>query len=199
MQADLGIPEKGRPGEVTTLLQAWNRGDEQAKARLFDLVYLELRAIAGRVMAREGGQTLEPTALVHEAYLRLIGQERLSWRNRTHLFSLSATIMRRIIVDHARRRQVRAREDRRSEPMLRVLDANRPGTVDALALHFALEALTDFDPVKARIVELRYFGGLTVPETAEVAGVSVSTVNRHWRLARAWLFERLRKQADAEP
>lgn len=190
--------ETRMPGEITSLLHAWNGGDGEAKSHLFDLVYRELRAIAGRIMAHEKGQTLEPTALVHEAYMRLVGQERLSWRNRTHLFALSATIMRRIIVDHARRRQVRAREDRSSEPMLRVLNSDHPETVEALALHTALESLSDFDPIKVRVVELRYFGGLTVPETAEVMGVSVSTVNRHWRLARAWLFEQLREPADVD-
>ncbi len=182
------------PGEITSLLHAWNQGDTGARSHLFDLVYRELRVIAGRVMAKECGQTLEPTALVHEAYLRLVGQKRMSWRNRTHLFSMSATIMRRILVDHARRRQVRARRDKTSELQQTMIDAGSLSGVDTLALDRALEGLAHLDATKARVVELRYFGGLTVPETAEVLKLSAATINRHWRLARAWLFGQLRGQ-----
>lgn len=181
-------------GEITSLLEAWSDGDEEARSHLFEIVYRELRAMAGRVLGGEGDQTLQPTALVHELYLRLVRQRQVSWRNRVHLYSLSATIMRRIAIDHARRRKRRAAEES-AKTMILGADGEVGPVVDALALHLTLERLATFDPIKARLVELRFFAGMTVPEAAEVMDTSVPTANRHWRLARAWLFAQLESEA----
>jgi len=177
---------------VTALLQAWNAGDEDAGRRIIPLVYGELRRRAGGYLRRERpGHTLQPTALVHEAYLRLVGL-RGQLRSRSQFFGVASNLMRRILVDHARRRRAAKRG-----PICVALDDARPPVVDRevdlVRLDDALSELSALDPRQGRIVELRYFGGLTLEEAAEVLGVSVATVKRDWTLARAWLFDRLRQ------
>jgi RNA polymerase sigma factor (TIGR02999 family) len=180
--------------DVTALLRAWGRGDADAGERLLPIVYVELRRQAARLLRRERrDHTLQPTALVHETYLRLIEQRAADWKNRAQFFAVAATAMRRILVDHARRHGARKRggswdrisfdETRRAWP--------GPPDVEILALEEALEELAGLDPAKVRLVELRFFAGLSLEETAAVLGVSESTVTRDWRLARAWLFRRL--------
>jgi len=180
--------------DVTALLRAWGRGDADAGERLLPIVYVELRRQAARLLRRERrDHTLQPTALVHETYLRLIEQRAADWKNRAQFFAVAATAMRRILVDHARRHGARKRGgswDRIS------FDETRgawpgPPDVEILALEEALEELAVLDPAKVRLVELRFFAGLSLEETAAVLGVSESTVTRDWRLARAWLFRRL--------
>jgi RNA polymerase sigma factor (TIGR02999 family) len=181
--------------DVTGLLRRWSEGDKQALEGLLPLVYEELRALAASCFRSERpDHTLQPTALVHEAYLRLIGQEHVAWQNRAHFFGIAAQMMRRILVDHARRKKAAKRD----AATFRVeLPASEDGPVDLdpeiLSLDEALKGLEVLDPRQARIVELRFFGGLTVEETAEVAGVGTATVKREWRTARAWL----RRELDA--
>jgi RNA polymerase sigma factor (TIGR02999 family) len=181
------------PHGVTALLAGWSRGDRGAFAELVPLVYEELRAIAARQLVRERvGHTLQPTALVHEAYLRLVDQRRVDWRNRAHFFGVAAQIMRRILVDHARRHAAEKRGDGvQSIPIDDVLQVAAPGDVPILALDHALERLENVDVDLARIVELRAFGGLTIEEAAHVLNVSPSTAKREWRTARAWLYREL--------
>lgn len=187
---------KSQGEEVTRLLQEWRGGRQDALERLMPLVYEELHLIASRHMAREWrAGALQTTALVNEAYLKLVGQRDVDWQNRAHFFAIAATLMRRILVDNARRDQ-RAKhgggtpavplDDMQAVPQPLSIDA-----VDALALDTALRKLEAFDPEQARIVELRFFGGLTVEETAEVTGTSASTVKREWALAKGWLFREL--------
>ncbi len=178
---------------VSDLLRAWGQGDGRARDDLLPLVYAELRAQAVRYMRRERrDHTLQPTALVHEAYVRLIGQARVSWQNRAHFFGLAAEMMRRILVDHARKHQAA----KRSGAALRVawderIGATPPLDCELLLLDQALAELTTRDPRQARVVELRYFGGLSEQEVAEVLTVSRATVTRDWNVARAWLFRRM--------
>lgn len=189
------------PGEVTRLLQQWRRGDEAAFDELLPLVYNELRRIARGALRRERpGHVLQPTALVHEAFLRLVDQERARIRNRGHFLSVAAQAMRRILVDHERRRRA-AKRGGGGEPISladagAVVDA--PGT-DVLALHQALEELARIDARHARLVELRYFGGLTAVEAAEVLGISRATAERDWTAARLWLRRRLSSAPAAGP
>jgi RNA polymerase sigma factor (TIGR02999 family) len=185
--------------DVTTLLRAWSHGDAEAADRLVPLVYEELRRQAARSLRRERPEhTLRPTALVHEAYLRLADQRDPAWQNRAQFFAVAAQAMRRILVDHARRRRAgkRGRSWRRvslDEVAERGQAAIGPPDLDLLALEEALTELANLAPEKARLVELRFFGGLNLDDTAAVLGVSPSTVSRDWRLARAWLFRRLSK------
>ena len=181
--------EPAKP-QVTALLQQWSRGDRDALEKLTPLVYEELRGIAAGYMRDERpGHTLQATALVHEAYVRLIGQKRVSWQNRAHFFGIAAQLMRRILIDHARRRQAAKRGVGGTLRLTAGVDvAGEPEQdFDLLAIDGALSRLEQLDAAQARIVELRFFGGLTVEETAEVAGVSTATVKREWRTARAWL------------
>jgi RNA polymerase sigma factor (TIGR02999 family) len=186
------------PQDITGLLLAWSAGDPEALDRLLPAVYTELSRLARRELLRErAGHSLEPAALVHELYLGLVDQRRARWENRAHFFGVAARLMRRILVDHARTRhalkrgggagfvQIDAAEDVADE-------APGPGRVDLVALDRALEALSARSPEQGRIVEMRYFAGLTVEETAHVLGRSPRTVKREWRLARAWLFRELR-------
>jgi RNA polymerase sigma factor (TIGR02999 family) len=181
--------------DVTGLLLAWGHGDASAADELMPAVYDELRRQAERAMRREGDEhTLQPTALVHESYLRLIDQRRVAWRNRAHFFAIASTVMRRILVDHARARLTAKRGGGIAPITLAgVQDGGGDGAeeVDLLALHEALERLAALDPEQARLVELRYFGGLTIEETAGALGVSAATVKREWALARAWLRREL--------
>ena len=174
--------ETPRP-DVTGLLRRWSDGDPDALESLMPLVYGELRALAGKYFRSERpGHTLQPTALVHEAFLRLIGQNRLEWQNRAHFFGIAAQLMRRILVDHARRRAAA----KRNGGTVRV-DLGEPASTgtdrdpEILSLDQALTSLEALDPRQAKIVELRFFGGLTVEETAHVAGTSTATVKREWR------------------
>ncbi len=183
-------------GEFTTWLAAWRQGDLSARDRLVDAVYPELRAIAQRQLGGErAGHTLQATALVNEAYMRLGGLERIEWRDRVHFVHMAARIMREVLVDHARRRAAHKRDggERVSLTGLDLADGDAGG-IDVAALDGALAALERFDAEKARIVELRYFGGLTIEETAEALGSSPATVKRHWQVARSWLFEALSDQ-----
>jgi RNA polymerase sigma-70 factor, ECF subfamily len=184
------------PSDITALLLAWGAGDESAAERLLPAVYDELHRQASRAMRRENGEiTLQATALVHEAYLRLVDQRRVEWRNRAHFFGIAAQAMRRVLVDAARARHAEKRGGGMQQVTL--IDAQHavPGEeaqdVDVLALHEALERLAMLDPDQARLVELRYFGGLTIEETAEALGVSPATTKREWAVARAWLRREL--------
>jgi len=181
-------------GEVTALLRDWSGGDQRALERLLPLVYGELRKLAASYMRRErSDHTLQPTALVHEAYLRLVDQRAVDWRNRAHFFGIAARMMRRILVDHARRRQA-AKRDGAAYRISGSADSDEAERdPDLLALDVALDGLEALDPRQARIIELRFFGGLTVEETAEVAGISTATVKREWQTARAWLARELRR------
>lgn len=187
--------------DVTRLLQEWRSGRQDALERLMPLVYEELHVIASRHMAREWRVgALQTTALVSEAYLKLVGQRDVDWQSRAHFFAIAATMMRRILVDNARRdRRVRHGGGAMAVPLDDVPALPQPVTVDAvdaLALDAALRKLEALDPEQARIVELRFFGGLTVEETAEVAGTSPATVKREWALAKGWLYRELTGQAD---
>lgn len=188
-------PPDAVPPDVTGLLLAWGRGDSSAADQLMPAVYEELRHQAERAMRREGSEhTLQPTALVHESYLRLVDQRRVAWRNRAHFFAIASTVMRRILVDHARARLTAKRGGGAAPITLAgVADGDGAGAaeVDLLALHDALDRLASLDPEQARLVELRYFGGLTIEETADALGVSPATVKREWALARAWLRREL--------
>lgn len=179
-----------RHGAVTEALRAWRRGDAAAEERLFHLVYGELRRLARRFLGGERrDHTLQPTALVHEVYLRLVDQQAVDWRSRSHFFSISARVMRRILVDHARARQrIKRGRDVERVPLDDLTDLVFERPDDLVALDEALTTLAEMDPWKAEVVELRYFGGFTARETAEILGVSEPTVRRHWRTARAWLY-----------
>ena len=177
-------------GRITELLIAWSDGRREALDDLVPVIYGDLHRLAARYMQHESaGHPLQPTALVSEAYLRLVDQRRVRWRNRAHFFGVAANMMRRILVDYARRR----RAERRGGNWERItvsgleLPANEPDRIDVLALHELLERLAEFDAQQARIVELRYFAGLTIDEAAEVVGVSEATVAREWTIAKAWL------------
>lgn len=178
------------PKEITRLLADWGRGDRAALEQLTPLVHAELRRIARRQMKREQpGHTLQPTALVSEVFVRLAGQEQFQWQDRAHFFAVCARMMRNILVDHARSH---AREKRGGGAVhvslseAATLAAGRDP--DLIALGDALERLEAFDPQKGRIIELRFFAGLSIEETAEVLGISPTTVRREWRRSKAWLF-----------
>jgi RNA polymerase sigma-70 factor, ECF subfamily len=185
--------------EVTGLLMRWSEGDEDALEQLIPFVYDECRRIAARQLRREhSGHTLNPTALVHELYMRLVDQHRTSWKNRAHFYCIAARLMRRVLVDHARARQARKRDATRLlliDPPGAGPDAAADRVADLLTIDDALQRLGQRDADQQRLVELRYFGGLTVEETAHVLGRSPRTVKREWQLAKAWLYREL--QADA--
>lgn len=185
-------PASPKAGEVTDLLGVWSTGDRAALDRLMPLVYRELREIAARALRRESpGQTLQPTALVHEAYLRLVDQSRTEWQSRAQFFAVAAQAMRRILVDEARRRGAEKRGGRKPMQLVEGFDAPMPVDEELLAVDAAVESLAAVDPDLARLVELRFFGGLTVEETSAVLGVSASTIGREWAAARAWLQREL--------
>jgi RNA polymerase sigma factor (TIGR02999 family) len=179
--------------DVTQLLLAWRGGDPSAGEQLLPAIYDELRRQAGRAMRREASMhTLQATALVHEAYLRLIDQSRVRWQNRAHFFGVAAQVMRRILVDHARGRDAAKRGGGAQRLTLNDADAVAgESDVDVLDLHEALERLAALDPLQARLVELRYFSGLNIEETAEALDISPATVKREWAVARAWLRREL--------
>ena len=181
--------------EITNLLIDWNKGAEGALEKLLPFVEGELRRIAARHMRREEpGHTLQTTALVHEAYLKLVDQRRVRWQNRAHFFALAAQIMRRILLDHARTRtRVKRGGGAVHVDIAEAAVLTPEKSEELLALDEALARLAEFDPVKGRIVEMRHFGGLSVEEVAEVLGVAPVTVMRHWSLAKAWLRRELRQ------
>ena len=181
------------PDEVTLMLIKWSDGERDALDRLIPLVYGELRGLASRALRRERrDHTLQPTALVHEAYLRLIDQRNVNWQNRAHFFAIAAQAMRRIVVDHARRHNAlkRGGDDLKVELEAAMLLPAK-SDVDVVRLDEALSALNELDPQQSRIVELRFFGGLSIEETAEVIGISPATVKRDWSMAKAWLHREM--------
>jgi RNA polymerase sigma factor (TIGR02999 family) len=180
---------------ITELLAAHNNGDAQALGQLFPLVYAELRRLADAYLRNERqGHTLQPTALVHEAYLRLVDQD-IAWESRAHFLGIAARTMRQILVDHARQRLANKRGAGGAKLSLEeVINLSDERAVDLVALDDALTSLDGFDPQKCRLVELRYFAGLSVEETAQVLGLSVPTVVRHWRTAKAWLQHEISKK-----
>ncbi len=191
--------QDGEREGITQWLIAWSEGRREALDRVLPLVYEDLHRQATRFMKREqANHPLQPTALVHEAYLRLIDQRKVKWRNRAHFFGVAAGMMRRILVDHARLR----RAEKRGGGWERVtlvgdeVAADAPNEVDILALHESLERLAAFAPRQERIVELRYFGGLTIEEAAEVVGLSQATVVREWTIAKAWLRADLSRRSE---
>jgi RNA polymerase sigma factor (TIGR02999 family) len=182
------------PEGVTQLLIDWGRGDQAALDKLMPLVYAELRRLAGNYLRRErAGHTLQPTALVNEAYMRLVDQRSARWQNRAQFFGVAAQLMRRILVDHARLHQAQKRggtEQRR----MSLADVDRMSAgpdLDLLALNEALDELEVLDPQQSRIVELKFFGGLSIEETSEVLNIGHATVERDWKMARAWLRNKL--------
>jgi RNA polymerase sigma factor (TIGR02999 family) len=188
------------PGRVTRLLRAWSEGATDAQDDLLALVYDELRSRASAHLRRERkNHTLQPTALVHETYLRLLAQRRVDWQNRAHFFALASRMMRRVLVDHARSRAAGKRPD---EAVRIVLDADlvsvEPRSCDLLSLDIALTELNDLDARQCRIVELCYFGGLSEEEAADAMSVSRSTVSRELRSAKAWLYRRMTSVARQE-
>jgi RNA polymerase sigma factor (TIGR02999 family) len=201
------MPDSTAPDhDITALLQSWKRGDQEALERLAPRVYAELRGIAARALAHERpGHTLQSTALVHEAFLRLVDQRRVDWQSRGHFFGLAAHLMRRILVDHARRvgrakrggAAPRVSLDQAGE----IADATSANAVDVHLLDTALRKLETLDSTQGRIVELRFFGGLTIEETADFLGVSPMTVKRDWAVAKAFLYRELAGDAarDAAP
>ncbi|HWJ56499.1 MAG TPA: ECF-type sigma factor [Vicinamibacterales bacterium] len=178
------------------MLLRWQGGDAAALEELVPLVYAELRRMADRQLRRErSDHTLQPTAVVHEAFLRLVDQRRVSWQNRAHFFAVAARLMRRVLVDHARAHQAEKRGGLARRIPLEDWNAGqqppRVDLVDLVDLDAALDRLSALDPDQARVVELRFFGGLTVEETAEVVGASSATVKRDWHSARAFLYREL--------
>lgn len=183
------------PSELTHLLLDWGKGDKDALDKLMPLVYDELRSLARRYLSRESaGHTLQTTALVNEAYLRLIDQSRVQWQNRAHFFAISAQMMRRILVDHARKQHYAKRGGGAVRLSLDdVAMLSKEKAAELVALDEALEKLAEMDSRRSRVVELRFFGGLNNEEIASVLGISANTVMRDWNLAKAWLYKTVTK------
>jgi RNA polymerase sigma factor (TIGR02999 family) len=181
--------------DVTQLLARWREGSPEAEAELMERVQGELRRLAASYLRRErAGQTLQPTAVVNEAFIRLLPQRRVLWENRAHFFGIAAKMMRRVLVDHARRRRAAKRDAGPAEPVSISLvpsPAREADPVDVLALHDALVKLSALDPRQAEIVEMRFFAGLTVDEVAQVLGIASATVKRDWSTAKMWLKRQL--------
>jgi RNA polymerase sigma factor (TIGR02999 family) len=178
--------------DITQLLVAWREGDDSALARLTPILYDDLRRLARRhLLAERAGHTLQPTALVNEAYLRLVDYKRMQWQDRAHFLAVSAQLMRRILVEHARRRNLKRGGGIPHVSLEHVGEAGSAASKDVLALDAALSELARMDPRKAQVVELRYFGGLSVEETAEALGISGVTVMRDWSSAKAWLYREI--------
>ena len=178
-------------GAITQWLLDWGRSDKKGLDQMLPVVYEELHRLAAHYLSREAtGHTLQPTALVHEAYLRLVDQRRVDWRNRAQFLGVAASMMRRILVNHARDRAARKRGGNPERVSLSLVESpsGRPD-VELIALEDALQRLTALDERKSRVVELKFFGGLTIDEIAEVLGISAATVEREWAFARAWLYD----------
>jgi RNA polymerase sigma-70 factor (ECF subfamily) len=183
---------------LTQLLIDVGNGDNNALNQILPLIYDELRRLAGSYMRRErADHTLQPTALVHEAYLRLIDQRRVDWKNRAQFFGLAANMMRRVLVNHARDRAAGKRGGNTPRVTLSLADGLEQPEVDVIAVDEALGKLAELDPRKSRIVEFKFFTGLTTEEIAEVVGISIATVEREWKFSRAWLFNVLKVQGFA--
>ena len=184
----------GTASDLSALLRAWGCGDLAARDQLMLVVYDELRRRAGAYMRREqAGHTLQPTALVHEAYLRLVKQDRVAWKNRAQFYGVAAQMMRRVLVDHARAHKMAKRSGQWARvSLVDVVATRQPHDVDVLDLHAALDELAEFDPRKSQIAELRFFGGLSLAETSQVLKISMATAEREWRAGRAWLYARLK-------
>jgi RNA polymerase sigma-70 factor, ECF subfamily len=185
------------PNEITERLIAWGKGDAAALNELIPVVYQELRRMAGHYLRLENpGHTLQPTALVHEAWLRLIDQTRVNWQNRAQFFGVAAQMMRRILVDHAKTKH---REKRGGDAVKLSLDdvinISQERAADLIALDDALDTLAAMDERKSRVVDLRYFGGFSVEETAQILEVSPDTVMRDWKMAKAWLYQQIMREA----
>jgi RNA polymerase sigma factor (TIGR02999 family) len=182
--------------QVTELLHAWGAGDEAALHQLVPLVESELRRLAGAYMARERtGHTLQPTALVNEAFLRLVDAQDVRWQGRAHFFGIAARLMRRVLVDHARARGFQKRGGgAHAVPLESAVLVSRAPDIALLDLDHALDQLATLDDRKARVVEMRFFGGMTVEETADALGISSDTVKRDWRLAKLWLLDALEER-----
>jgi RNA polymerase sigma factor (TIGR02999 family) len=190
------MSDPSRAGNVTELLLSWGQGDTAALDRLLPLLYDDLRRVArGHLRRERPGHSLQATALVHEVFLRLVDVDRMTLNSRTHFFALSARLMRQILVDHARRHRARKRGgDATLIGLNEAAGAAAPtstSSVDVLALDEALDALSSFDVRQCRVVELRFFAGLNIPETADALGISTPTVERDWAMAKAWLHQRL--------
>jgi len=187
-------PSMPQSESVTQLLVDWSKGDQAALNKLMPLVYSELRRLAKNYLKRESpGHTLQPTALVNEAYLRLVDQKTARWQNRAQFYGVAAQLMRRILVDHARAKHAEKRGGA-NQQRLSITSAREAGAtpdLDVLALNEALEELATLDPQQSRIVELKFFGGLSIEETAEVMDLGHATVERDWKMARAWLRRKL--------
>jgi len=188
--------EEPPKGEVTMLLAAWSKGDPEALNKVMPLVYAELHRIARRAWSQQPhNNTLQPTALINEAYLKLANVENATFQDRCHFFAVASSAMRQILVNHAKSRLTEKRGGGRVNVSLdEVQPAVHQEAAEIVALHEALESLQAVDPRKSKVVEMRYFGGLSVEETAEAMGVSVRTVNRDWRLARSWLIREMNRE-----
>ena len=185
--------------DITQLLRAWTEGDQRALSELTPAVYVELHRLAHRYMRRERpGHSLQTTALVNEAYLRLVDYTRMQWQNRAHFFAVSAQLMRRILVEHARRHNVKRGRGVRHVTLDEALVVNGDPGVDLVALDDALNALGRVDPRKVQVVEMRFFGGLSVDETAAVLKVSPVTVRRDWSSAKIWLYRTMTGRTNDE-
>lgn len=179
--------------EVTLLLKEINDGDTQAPEKLLPLVYDELRKLArGYLQNERRDHTLQATALVHEAYIRLVDWENVSWQNRAHFFAVAAQIMRRILVDHAREKKARKRDGGQKLTLDEAVSFSQQKEIDLIVLDDALERLAKLDETQAKVVELRFFGGLTIEETAHTLNISPTTVKREWTAAKAWLYKTLK-------
>ncbi len=186
--------------EVSRLLMAWSNGDRSALDSLTSIVYKELRRLASAYLKGERpGHTLQTTALVNEAYMRLVDYKRMQWQNRAHFFAVSAQVMRRILVEHARQHNLKRGGGVRHVSLEQVAEVGRARAADLVALDDAMEALARFDPRKAKVVELRFFGGLTADETSEVLKTSSVTVRRDWNAARAWLYREMTRGSNDGP
>ena len=185
-------PDSPSGTDVSVLLRAWSGGDQTALERLTPIVYRQLHRLAGRYMRRERpGHSLQTTALVNEAYMRLVGYTRMRWQDRAHFFAVAAQVMRRILVEHARRHNLKRGGDVPHVALDEAALVGADADVDLVALDDAMTALARVDPRKMQVVEMRFFGGLSVEETAEVLGISPVTVKRDWRVAKAWLYRAL--------
>jgi len=177
--------------EATQLLHSWQAGDAGARDRLVSLLYAELRALAGRQFSQErANHTLQPTALVSEAYQRLVAIERIDWRDRAHFLGVAARLMREVLIDHARRRLAEKRDGGQRVTLFTGIPS-QDNALDALALEQALQRLEALAPARAQVVELRFYGGLSIEEAAQVLHISPATVKRHWQTARIWLLDAL--------
>ncbi|MBU1188573.1 MAG: sigma-70 family RNA polymerase sigma factor [Gammaproteobacteria bacterium] len=183
--------------DLTSMLQRWSGGDQQARDELVARVYRELKSIARvQLLSERGNHTLQPTALVHEAWLKLINIDQVEWQDRVHFIAVSARIMRQILVDSGRRKRAAKRQPEMPLTIPAGVRGSADEAIDVLALDAAMSQLEALNPMHANVVELRYFGGLTIPETAAALNVSTPTVNRAWRAARSWLYLHMQPQSE---